>query len=659
MNDSAEVRKLDSYLVLLIFIAVVLFFFKLIRLDYFSMWMDEGFYYLSSQAVREFGYPLYPSGHVLYKSIFFSYLLAAYSFLAGHSSHALRLFSLLLHTLTPVLVYLSLRRIVRREVIFLAGMFVLFSLWHIEYSRTALYFTLLGLLVTLGWIYFFRARILEGKAVYPLFWLAGLLTHQLAMALAFSFAALFCLRPKRFWSRGNMLSLLFWVPVFILAQLQEVLLWRVGQVYSTQEVSGPADMAAYFFQGFSLQYFKILWRSFPVLFPFFVLASALFLALVLLRRLKGKLPDREESMIVFLIVVLFLTILFLGFMKTHPMPRYLFPYSIPFFLVCAYLLFRPLQAILGRFFRKSWPGVVLSLLLVFLLVGDIKPSAVSEVVFRDHQTPIRNDIITTSGRYFHYDHRSTGLYVRDHLRQDDLVIAMHMIFQYLYAGRVDYWLFSGGTGTWDAWELVDGEWREFYLGVPWINNREKLEAVINESLASGRRVWLITSFSAIRDDHINRSLQEFLAENENRTAWLGRDGLSRALLFDGGEPPSPAMYRAPWADFYLPGREPEDTVEVKNSYRSSFVHLPAGLWRFDFSFTESEQREVLVKWLNLRRPGKWKYSQVKDGRLRFYLKVEQPDWYFFELHPRREAVRFKELRGFQLQPALAEPGRIP
>jgi len=354
-------------------------------------------------------------------------------------------------------------------------------------------------------------------------------------------------------------------------------------------------------------------------------------------------------------VVLFSTILFLGFMKTHPMPRYLFPYSIPFFLVCAYLLLRPLQAVPGRIFRKSWPGVVLSLLLVFLLVGDIKPAAITEVVFRDHQTPIKNDIITTSGRHFHYDHRSAGLYVRDHLREDDLVIAMHMLFQYLYAGRVDYWLFSGGPGTWDAWELVDGEWREFYLGVPWINKREQLEEIIEETLSRGNRVWLLTSPSAVREDHINRPLQDFLQDNVNRTRWLGRDGMSRALLFDGNWPDQQVLYRAAWADFYQAGRRPEDPVEVKSSFRSSFIYLPAGLWRFDFSFEESEQREILVKWLNLRRPTRQKIVAVRDGRLRFYLKVERPDWFFFELHPRRGPVLFLDLRGRLLRHPAFEP----
>ena len=55
-------------------------------------------------------------------------------------------------------------------------------------------------------------------------------------------------------------------------------------------------------------------------------------------------------------------------------------------------------------------------------------------------------------------------------KKDDIVIAMHMVFQYIYAGKVNYWLWTGGPGTWDGWEKINGEYRDVYLGIKWINN---------------------------------------------------------------------------------------------------------------------------------------------------------------------------------------------
>ena len=79
------------------------------------------------------------------------------------------------------------------------------------------------------------------------------------------------------------------------------------------------------------------------------------------------------------------------------------------------------------------------------------------------------------------------------LEADDIVVAIHVVFQKIYVGRVDYWLWSGGPGTWDAWEKTPDGWKDFYVGARWINNLDDLRKVIEGH--PGGRVWLVASTS--------------------------------------------------------------------------------------------------------------------------------------------------------------------
>ncbi|HEX9902628.1 MAG TPA: hypothetical protein VGB72_07175, partial [Acidobacteriota bacterium] len=66
-------------------LALSLVFFVLVlhNLGSLSLWMDEGFHSIASQAIRAHGYPLFPSGHVYYKAILYTYVLALVSAVFG------------------------------------------------------------------------------------------------------------------------------------------------------------------------------------------------------------------------------------------------------------------------------------------------------------------------------------------------------------------------------------------------------------------------------------------------------------------------------------------------------------------------------------------------------------------------------------------------
>ncbi len=115
-----ELYRKDPLFFYLCAIALALFFLKLYHLAYQSPWLDEGFYILAAKKILNHGYPLYPSGHILFKSILYSYCLAGSSLLTGQSIFAFRLFSLVLHAITPIIVYRIGKKHIPKTILFVA-----------------------------------------------------------------------------------------------------------------------------------------------------------------------------------------------------------------------------------------------------------------------------------------------------------------------------------------------------------------------------------------------------------------------------------------------------------------------------------------------------------------------------------------------------------
>jgi hypothetical protein len=662
LNLIALKKKIDLYLLLLCVLALFVLILKSLRLGYFPMWMDEGFYYLAAQKIRALGYPLYPSGHVLYKSIFYSYALAFFSLFSGFSVQALRFFSVLIHVMTPLLAYVLLKDILKKEILVAFGILFYFSSWQTEYSRVILYFGLTELLIFLGVILFFRNRFLSRGNLYFLVWIAALLTHQLAIALIFCFLALLVVTGKRFFSKKNILVFMLWLPLFAFVQLQEVFLWKVGQAYSTQGVTSLRDALSYFFKGFSFDYLGMLRRSFPFFWPLFLVGAGIFLITLYIKKTKKREISVSEKFILFLLINFGLTTLSLGFMRTHPMPRYLFPFIVQFLLLNLYFLYDFSRLLFQKVVRPSWAGplsLIPTLLIPFLFVRDVGINNLSTIIRREYVDQIRTDIIYTSGRYFQEDHRSCAEYVKGHLRPGDKVIAMNMIFEHIYGGQVDAWLFSGGPGTWDAGEYAHGRWVDFYLGVPWLRTVEELKDMIDRNLREGGRVWVVSSTSIEKLSHINKGIRDFLRQNSFRTRWLGKDGFSRAYLFDQDITPS-RFYEAEWG-IYEPGElesvhnlSESSCVRIRQRYLTSFVHFDKGIEELRLFFRHSEGRSVKLRFKLYGKTLAQKVARIDGNRAIFKVETPRSDWYYLEIVPLTGPAHFDYMEHFSADKAPAE-----
>ena len=524
---------------------------RLRNLDRLSLWMDEGFYVLAAEEILEHGYPLYPSGHILYKGILYGYLLSLVSLIFGFSASSLRAFSVLTSVAVIPLFYLFAKKFAGRAAALAGCVLLAFSAWETEYARTVIYFAPLQLIYLAGLYFFYRGFFENRKkdkiAAAIVFFLAPHI-HQLAMGVFFCFAALFLIKGARRFFRKDVLIPIGIVGLSYLAiQVHEIFFWKVGYVYEKAPAS-LAEALAYFFQSFSLVYFREILRSFPSMGLILFFGVLILLAEYLIRRQKPEaVPAVKDDSLAgwtYLNLSLIFPLLFFGFFRTHVQPRYLFQ-LLPLFILLFLVALGRISLALGRlalapFSSKgaSKTGLRIAsaaffIIGIFLFSDQIGWRTTMSIINRDYKDPIRTDVIARSGRTEHHDHRGPGEYVRRYRREGDLVIAMHMVFQYIYGGPTDDWLWSGGPGTWDAWEQTPEGWKDVYVGARWINSLEGLRKVIEEN--GNRRVWLVTSPSIDRWDHIHREIASFIRSQADKLVFRGRDATSEVYLFNDPE----------------------------------------------------------------------------------------------------------------------------
>jgi hypothetical protein len=134
-------------------------------------------------------------------------------------------------------------------------------------------------------------------------------------------------------------------------------------------------------------------------------------------------------------------------------------------------------------------------------------------------------------RLDHYpDHKTTAKYVKDRLRDEDVVIVMDWMQQSYYVGNVDYWI---RTGQFERTTYRDnGTLRDIYNGVPVIRSLHELKSVLNANAT--RRRWIITSSEGMSKlTKVSAGIVQFLENSSGEQVYLGRDQRSKVYLFDG------------------------------------------------------------------------------------------------------------------------------
>ena len=229
-------------------------------------------------------------------------------------------------------------------------------------------------------------------------------------------------------------------------------------------------------------------------------------------------------------------LLILGFPREWIGLRYTI-HLYPFFLmIFAWAVFRVWQSGLSMFsrFGKTGPStmslssfskaMVLTIMLLAFPVFNETHSLraamqASRLGYAEGIPPLLH------GFSLHPDHKGAGEYVKAHLKEDDLIIAIDLFQQFYYIGRVDYWLRYEDQK--DMYAYKDGRfWYDIYTKTKVIASQKEVNSVLRENRDS--RVWLITS--AEWPDALLKLVPSTLL-SRGRVVYTGRDTQTRVYLF--------------------------------------------------------------------------------------------------------------------------------
>ena len=190
-----------ALLTLLVFLAFSLYAF---RLDYQSLWYDEGFsVYLAEMSLGEI---TARTAHDIHPP-FYYYLLHLWMLLLGNSEFTSRFLSLIFGVLTVPLIYAVGRRLLGTQSGLLASGLVAISPLFLWYSQEARMYTLVTFLCLLST--YLLLRIMRGQRKQPLLWAGYVLSNAMAVYAHFyaffvlAFQTLFLLAWWVSWSRGR------------------------------------------------------------------------------------------------------------------------------------------------------------------------------------------------------------------------------------------------------------------------------------------------------------------------------------------------------------------------------------------------------------------------------------------------------------------------
>ncbi len=519
-----------------------------------SFWSDDGFTFLAVTGILEKGFPLLPSGFVYCKHIFYSYAAAIPVIFSGMNEFSLRLMGVIFGTCMIPAVYLAGKKFFNSAVGLFSALVITFSIWEIEFSRQARYYSLFQLLYLLSLYFFYRGFIEDrkkDKILTVLCFTLTVFTQQLGLTLIFAFVFLLLIKVlRRRWvgasptptrrgdpcgcpfSRGVLSCFLIILVIFGSCFVIDNFFGKVGKLSPYEP--GVKGILGNLFQKFSFHFFKEFQWLYPRMY-YLIWLGLLFLVVEFVLVLRRRALEKSFAGWAFCYFLFISSLLMMGFGQAHFQPRYvfylhpvfLFLYSYTLFKIGFYVYLLTSKKLFSNRASAVYPAILCAIVAAGFTINGGSPLTAYRIADRNYGDCMNVKFMPSTSRPFHYDHQSVGNFVRKNLKSEDIVIAMHPIFQYIYVGRYDYWLWS--TRWWPAFFRKDGKLHENYTGAKVIRTLSELKQVLKVS--GDRRIWIIASPSINDRAHINRSIARFLESSRERVLFRGRDRISRVFLW--------------------------------------------------------------------------------------------------------------------------------
>ncbi len=136
------------------------------------------------------------------------------------------------------------------------------------------------------------------------------------------------------------------------------------------------------------------------------------------------------------------------------------------------------------------------------------------------------------GFLFYPDHKSPGLFVKQHMKPGDIVIAEDALQQYWYVGQVDYWLRDPAGSARYLYRGSDGLLHDIYVDSIAASN----EILSTIDAITDRQIWVITSGETrhAQNSYLNVEQQHWLEalRKNNPPVFTGKDGVTRVYCLN-------------------------------------------------------------------------------------------------------------------------------
>jgi len=544
--------------VFLLVLFIAGFYLRVINLGYLSFWGDDGHTVVGTLSTLKHGYPLLPGGNILWHGIFDYYLKAPAAALFKGTEFAFRITSVIFGSASIIAVYFTGKKIANKFVGFLSAFLIAFSTWYIQFSREARYYQDLQFFFVLSFLFFYLGFI-EDRKVFKilataLFILTPLL-HGIGVTLIILFVPLLLLKGRSFFKKDIIISFLTIIAANALIILNQVLFWKVGRSFYTEETGFKALVAAYFKTPDPF-YYKIIEIMFGRMFYVFLAGIAVFVVFAVIISIKKK--DSPEVFLtnerfvkwgslrwpfnLFLVYYTFnIVILFMSAGRMYGQQRYVY-FLMPIFIICfsytvflACLAVKKLLIFLISKNRKTnkvlfdYILAVLFIILSFVLIKGVNPYEAHAIAYKKHNEKIDVMYSISNSWNVHWDAAQGGKYVYEHSKPDDIIITTDIYNSPPYTKRVDYWLWTGSLVSWAPYHSEEGKVIDDTYGVELIRDFNFLANILIEN--SDKDIWILTSKSLFISEHIDPGILKILEGLNDNLVLTGRDDVSRLYHF--------------------------------------------------------------------------------------------------------------------------------
>ncbi len=502
-------RPADLALAIVLLATLAGFLLRAYHLDAQSYWMDEGYTTLATMTLLSSGTPTLPSG-TTYQCGAYCALTLPIVKLFGINEFTMRIVATLAGTLMIPLIYFVTKRLFSIRVALLAMYFTTFSYWQIAWSRQARWYTLLALAFWLAIYLTLRATSASSARERTLATALALLTtllaiasHPLGLLLPFALACVLLADPSsRARTQASLQRIRTHINTHSLTHI-EILALLTGTALTFLTVWKLAHLASIVTITNTFSYYaSFLLREYTLM---LILASSA----LLLTFLRSDKSARAHVLLLISIVLLYLIPLSFG--AEIIAYRYLFLITPALFI---------LGAVGADMLTKQCSRTLRLLLLasIFAIFFFVPMLARVEGVtsFRESydlesDPQITPTLDTSQDSHYHVytpqpDWRMAYDAIAVERQQNDIIIASHPHFTYIYAGEAGYWfpIDYGVTKLSSIAQDAPRETKDRYVGALPISSVSALESLTAEHHG------FIVFDSQARDGRIPDDIQSFI-----------------------------------------------------------------------------------------------------------------------------------------------------